>query len=155
MSRVALLSSYFLFYCSVPSKPLLGFALLDTDWSVWMQLSSSVVAVRNFFSLSYSLTYLRLVLFQFLFLLKLLEKDMSLSENCSTVLIDIIRRPTSQEVNKYWSPKLPDQRSIELRDATPKKKKQCNCKNSRCLKFITYYMQQNLRSGEACVGAMG
>ncbi|XP_071907801.1 uncharacterized protein [Coffea arabica] len=120
-----------------------------------MQLSSSVVAVRNFFSLSYSLTYLRLVLFQFLFLLKLLEKDMSLSENCSTVLIDIIRRPTSQEVNKYWSPKLPDQRSIELRDATPKKKKQCNCKNSRCLKFITYYMQQNLRSGEACVGAMG
>nr|XP_027098627.1 uncharacterized protein LOC113717963 isoform X1 [Coffea arabica] len=126
-----------------------------------------MVAVRNFLSLSSSLTYLQLVLFQvtcsfffppfyflfwqFLFLLKLLEKDMSLSENCSTVLIHIVRRLTSQEVNKYGSPNLPDQRSIELRDATPKKKKQCHCKNSRCLKFITCYMQQNLEKwGSVC-----
>ncbi|XP_027080451.2 protein tesmin/TSO1-like CXC 5 [Coffea arabica] len=63
-------------------------------------------------------------------------------------LAHTVRRPTSQEVNKYGSPKLPDQRSIELRDATPKKKKQCNCKNSRCLKLYC----ECFASGTYCNG---
>ncbi|KAL3500551.1 hypothetical protein ACH5RR_039644 [Cinchona calisaya] len=46
-----------------------------------------------------------------------------------------VRQPTTRQVNKQDSPKLQERNTVELKDASPKKQKQCNCKNSRCLKL--------------------
>ncbi|XP_074333831.1 protein tesmin/TSO1-like CXC 6 isoform X3 [Apium graveolens] len=45
------------------------------------------------------------------------------------------RQPTTVEFKKTESPKLRQQSSVEFKDGTLKKQKQCNCKNSRCLKL--------------------
>lgn len=39
------------------------------------------------------------------------------------------------QVSKQESPKSRPRYNVELKDSTPKKQKQCNCKNSRCLKL--------------------
>ncbi|XP_059659115.1 protein tesmin/TSO1-like CXC 6 [Cornus florida] len=46
----------------------------------------------------------------------------------------LLPRPTFQVV-KTESPKSRQRCSVEARDDTPKKQKQCNCRNSRCLKL--------------------
>ncbi|CAA0838523.1 Protein tesmin/TSO1-like CXC 5 [Striga hermonthica] len=47
----------------------------------------------------------------------------------------VVPKPPLQPLLKFESPKSREKANLEQNDGTPKKQKQCNCKNSRCLKL--------------------
>ncbi|KAJ1396406.1 Tesmin/TSO1-like CXC domain [Sesbania bispinosa] len=56
-------------------------------------------------------------------------------DTCSNLLNAPKRMILGEFIRKQESPRSQPRNNVELKDSTPKKPKQCNCKNSRCLKL--------------------